>query len=50
MGAPDRVEFYFTKFIGFGIGVDTFPYAFNITIMIPFVTMDIGLGKPYDYK
>ena len=49
MGAPNRVEFYFTKFIGLGIGFDTFPYAVNITIMIPFLTIDVGLGKPYTY-
>jgi hypothetical protein len=47
MGAPDRLDFYFTKFFGFGIGVDTFPYAISISIVIPFVTFTIGLGKPY---
>ena len=49
MGAPSRIEFYLTKFFGLGIGFDTFPYAVNITIMIPFLTIDVGLGKPYTY-
>ena len=49
MGAPNRVEFYFTKFIGLGIGFNTFPYAVNITIMIPFLTIDVGLGKMTQY-
>lgn len=50
MGAPKRVEVYFTKFVGFGIAIDTFPYALNITVMIPFITIDIGLGKPYTFQ
>lgn len=47
MGAPDRIEFQFTKFLGFGIAVNTFPYAVNISIVIPFISLHIGLGKPY---
>jgi hypothetical protein len=47
MGAPDRIDFHFSKFIGFGIGVDTFPYAVSISIVVPFLTIAIGLGKPY---
>jgi hypothetical protein len=47
MGAPDRIYFEFTKFLGFGIAVDTFPYVVSISIVIPFVTLNIGLGKPY---
>ena len=50
MGAPNRLEFYFNKMFGLGIGVDTFPYQFNITIMLPFLTMDVGLGKPYTFQ
>lgn len=47
MGAPDRISFQFTKFLGFGIAIDTFPYAVSIDIVIPFFTLSIGLGKPY---
>lgn len=47
MGAPDRLEFYFTKFLGFGIAIDTFPYAVSIAISLPFFIVVIGLGKPY---
>lgn len=47
MGAPDRLEFHFTKFLGFGVAVDTFPYAVSISIVLPFFTVEIGLGKPY---
>ena len=47
MGAPDRLDFHFTKFLGFGIAVDTFPYTISISIVLPFFTVEIGLGKPY---
>ena len=47
MGAPDRISFQFTKFLGLGLAIDTFPYAMNIAIVIPFFTLYIGLGKPY---
>jgi hypothetical protein len=47
MGAPDRISFQFTKFLGLGLAIDTFPYAINIAIVIPFFSLYIGLGKPY---
>jgi hypothetical protein len=47
MGAPSRLEFQFTKFLGFGIAIDRFPYEVNISIVIPFISIHIGLGKPY---
>jgi hypothetical protein len=47
MGAPNRISFQFTKFLGLGLAVDTFPYAVNIAIVIPLFTLYLGLGKPY---
>lgn len=47
MGAPDRFEFRFTTFFGIGIGAEKFPYSLSITIVLPFMCIDIGLGKPY---
>ena len=47
MGAPKRFEVIVTKVIGFGFSVDKFPYAVSITIFIPLLAIDIGLGKPY---
>ena len=47
MGAPSRISYCFNGFIGIGIGVNTFPYAFNITLVLPFISIDVGLGKPY---
>jgi hypothetical protein len=49
MGAPDRITINTNKFIGIGIGFDTFPYTITIYINIPFLCIQIGLGKPY-YK
>jgi hypothetical protein len=47
MGAPDRFEFRFTKFLGLGIGVESFPYSLSISLVLPFLCIDIGLGKAY---
>lgn len=47
MGAPERFQIHFCKYIGFGIGFDTFPYAYFISINLPLISIAIGLGKPY---
>jgi hypothetical protein len=47
MGAPSRVNLYFTKFLGFGVAFDTFPYSLNISLVMPFITIDIGFGESY---
>jgi hypothetical protein len=47
VGAPKRLEFYTTTFIGLGIAFSTFPYQFSIDISLPFIHISIGLGKAY---
>ena len=47
MGAPDRFQIVFRKYIGLGIGWDNFPYAVCVMIDLPFIGIAIGLGKAY---
>jgi len=50
MGAGNRIEINFIKFIGIGFYLDNHPYDISICISIPFVEIHIGLGKPYTWK
>jgi hypothetical protein len=47
MGAPNRITINLNKVLGIGISLDNFPYKYNISIYLPFISINIGLGKPY---
>jgi hypothetical protein len=45
MGNEGRFRVFFEKHVGFGIRWDSWCYALDISIALPFVTFNIGLGK-----
>ena len=47
MGPPDRFDWYLSRFFGFAIGHHRFPYEHYVVVMLPFVTVCIGLGRDY---
>ena len=40
-----RFDIFFEKHVGFGIRWDNFKYWLDLSIALPFVTINIGIGK-----
>ncbi len=46
MGPQDRFAIFFERHIGFGVRWSSFgAYRFELSIAIPFVTINIGIGE-----
>lgn len=45
MGKNKRFDIFFEKHIGFGIRWDDYYYSFHLSIAMPFITINIGIGE-----
>ena len=50
MGAGPRFSVDFVRFLGVGISYSDMPYEYTIFIELPFISIQIGLGKSYTEK
>lgn len=48
MGSGSRFKISYSPFIGLGVSWNTFPHAFCLNILMPFIYIYIGFGKGYD--